>query len=76
MRGVVEKHVLDAPALRSAEARWLADRAAALAERFATPARLKLDALEVTVAGPATAYERIIAHGQARPDGAALQGPG
>jgi DNA gyrase subunit B len=64
VRGVMEKHVLDAPALRSAEARWLNDRATAFAERFATPAQLKLDAQEVTVSGPATAFERVMAHGR------------
>jgi DNA gyrase subunit B len=60
----MEKHVLDAAALRSAEARWLNDRAKVFAGRFAVPARLKLDALEVTVAGPASAFERVIAHGR------------
>jgi DNA gyrase subunit B len=64
VRGVMEKHVLDAAALRSAEARWLNDRAKVFAGRFAVPARLKLDALEVTVAGPASAFERVIAHGR------------
>jgi DNA gyrase subunit B len=64
VRGVMEKRVLDAAALRSTEARWLNDRAPAFAERFATPARLKLDAQEVAVAGPASAYERVIAHGR------------
>jgi DNA gyrase subunit B len=64
VRGVMEKRVLDPAALRSAEARWLNDRASAFAQRFATPARLKLDTQEVTVAGPASAYERVIAHGR------------
>ena len=50
--------------MRSAEARWLAERATALAQRFSVPAKLKLDAQEPTVAGPATAYDRIIAHGR------------
>ena len=35
-----------------------------LAQRFDTPATLKLDAREVQVAGPATAYDAIIAHGR------------
>jgi DNA gyrase subunit B len=64
VRGVLEKHVLDAPALRSAEARWLNERTAMFAERFQSPARLKLDAQEVDVAGPASAYDRIMAHGR------------
>jgi DNA gyrase subunit B len=64
VRGVMEKHVLDAAALRSAEARWLNDRAKVFEARFAVPAKLKLDAQEVTVAGPASAFERVIAHGR------------
>jgi len=64
VRGVMEKRVLDPAALRSAEARWLNDRVGVFAERFPTPARLKLDSQEVAVAGPATAYERVIAHGR------------
>ncbi len=64
VRGVMEKRVLDPAALRSAEARWLNDRTKALAQRFATPARLKLDTHEANVAGPASAYERVMAHGR------------
>jgi len=64
VRGVAERYSLEPAALRSAEARWLAERAGMLAERFSEPARLKLDSQEPTVAGPATAFERIIAHGR------------
>ncbi|HTC08421.1 MAG TPA: DNA topoisomerase (ATP-hydrolyzing) subunit B [Acetobacteraceae bacterium] len=64
VRGVMEKRVLDPAALRSAEARWLNDRTKALAQRFTTPARLKLDTQEANVAGPASAYERVMAHGR------------
>ncbi len=64
VRGVGERHTLDAAALRSAEARWLADRAEGLRARFATPARLRLDATEVSVRGPASAFERILAQGR------------
>ncbi|MFL5289107.1 MAG: DNA topoisomerase (ATP-hydrolyzing) subunit B, partial [Rhodopila sp.] len=64
VRGVAERYFLDPASLRSAEARWLAERAGALAERFAEPATLKLDAREATVAGPATAFDAIIAHGR------------
>ncbi|HQT76159.1 MAG: DNA topoisomerase (ATP-hydrolyzing) subunit B [Rhodospirillales bacterium 20-64-7] len=64
VRGVAERYTLDAASLRSAEARWLADRAGAFAERFGTPAKLKLDSQEPSVAGPATTYDRIIAHGR------------
>jgi DNA gyrase subunit B len=64
VRGVAEKHVLDHAALRSSEARWLAERAEPLAERFAEPAVLKMDNQEVSAVGPATAYDRILAHGR------------
>ncbi|HUB15180.1 MAG TPA: DNA topoisomerase (ATP-hydrolyzing) subunit B [Acetobacteraceae bacterium] len=64
VRGVAERHFLDGAALRSAEARWLADRADALAARFREPARLKLDQQEVDVAGPASAFDRIMAFGR------------
>ena len=64
VRGVAEKYSLDAAAMRSSEARWLADRAEALAARFNDPALLKLDALEHEVRGPATAFDRILAHGR------------
>ncbi len=64
VRGVAEKYTLDAAALRSSEARWLAERAEALGTRFASPALLKLDAQEHTVPGPATTFDRILAHGR------------
>jgi DNA gyrase subunit B len=64
VRGVAERHALEASALRSAEARWLADRAAMLAERFGEPATLKLDAREARPAGPASAFDAIIGHGR------------
>ena len=65
VRGVAERYTLDAATLRSAESRWLAERAGELARRFgAGPATLKLDALEVSAAGPAAAFDRILAHGR------------
>jgi DNA gyrase subunit B len=64
VRGVTEKYTLDPAALRSAEARWLSERAEALSARFSEPARLKLDSQDVSVAGPATAFERVMAHGR------------
>ncbi len=64
VRGVAELHTLDAATLRSAEARWLAERAESLARRFETPALLKLDSTETSVAGPASAFDRIIAQGR------------
>ncbi len=64
VRGVTEKYALDPAALRSAEARWLAERTGALADRFAAPARLRLDGQEAEAAGPASAFERILAQGR------------
>jgi DNA gyrase subunit B len=64
VRGVAEKHVLDHATLRSVEARWLAERAEALAGRFATPAMLRMDSQEAAVDGPASLYDRILAHGR------------
>src|SRR6185436_14849533 len=64
VRGVAERYTLDAASLRSAEARWLADRASVLAGKFKQPAKLKLDSQEAEAPGPASAYDRIIAHGR------------
>jgi DNA gyrase subunit B len=64
VRGVAELHKLDMAALRSAEARWLAERAEALAQRFAEPALLKLDRDEASAVGPASAFDRILAQGR------------
>ena len=64
VRGIAERYTLDPASLRSEDARRLDGLGGELARRFGTPARLKLDAQEVTVPGPATAFERIIAHGR------------
>ena len=64
VRGVAEIHTLDAPTLRSAEARWLNERSEGLARRFQEPARLKLDSQEAVCAGPASAFDRILSHGR------------
>ena len=64
VRGVAERYSFAAADLRSAEARWLADRAERFAAGFATPARLKLDSQEAEVFGPATAFERILLQGR------------
>jgi DNA gyrase subunit B len=64
VRGVAERHVVEAATLRSAEARWLAERASALTARFATPAMLRIDTQEGPVAGPASAFERLLAAGR------------
>jgi DNA gyrase subunit B len=64
VRGVAERYSFDSAALRSAEARWLADRADRLARAFSEPAVLKLDSQEIAAAGPATAFERLLQQGR------------
>ena len=64
VRGVAERYSFDAAALRSAEARWLAERADRLAAGFATPATLKLDSQEIALPGPASVFERMLAQGR------------
>jgi DNA gyrase subunit B len=64
VRGVAERWSFDAASLRSAEARWLAERHALLAHKFAGSALLKLDSQEHSVAGPATLFERLLTQGR------------
>ncbi len=64
VRGVGERFTMEIASLRSAEARWLAERSGKLAERFAEPARLQLDKQEADAAGPAALFDRVLAHGR------------
>ncbi len=64
VRGVAERYGFDAAGLRSAEARWLTERAEALSQRFAQPATLRLDGSESALAGPSSAFDRILAQGR------------
>ena len=64
VRGVNERYHLDATTLRSADARWLSERAPVLARDFAEPARLLLDNSETEVPGPAAAYDRVLQQGR------------
>ncbi len=64
VRGVADWHRIDAGSLRSAEARWLFDRRDALSAKFGQSAQLKLDRDTVTVAGPASAFDRILQQGR------------
>ena len=64
VRGVAERYLLDSASLRSAEARWLAERCEVFAKRFHEPAKLGLDKTEIEVAGPGTAFDRILGHGR------------
>jgi DNA gyrase subunit B len=64
VRGVAERHRLDATALRSAEARWLIERQDSLTKAWAQPASLQLDSTQTSVAGPLAALDRILAQGR------------
>jgi DNA gyrase subunit B len=64
VRGVAERHSLDAAALRSAEARWLDERRDALARDYAEPAALVLDSAEHALRGPLAAFDRLLAQGR------------
>ena len=64
VRGVAERYSFDAAALRSAEARALDEQQETLAAHFAEPATLRLDTTEQRAAGPASAYDRILAQGR------------
>jgi DNA gyrase subunit B len=67
VRGVTERHALDATTLKSAEARWLDERRERLAREFgagAGAAALVLDGAEHPVRGPFAAFERILQQGR------------
>ncbi len=64
VRGVTERHALEATALRSAEARWLDERRERLAQEFGEPAMLALGSTEHAVHGPLQAFEKLIAEGR------------
>jgi DNA gyrase subunit B len=64
VRGVAERYSFGAADLRSAEARWLAERTERFAAAFSSAAKLKFDSQEIEVFGPATAFERIVVQGR------------
>ena len=64
VRGVAERYSVDMSNLRSSEARWLSERTEALSRRFQEPAMLGLDKAGAAVAGPASAFDRILAQGR------------
>ncbi|MCF3948517.1 DNA topoisomerase (ATP-hydrolyzing) subunit B [Acidiphilium sp. AL] len=64
VRGVAERFVLGLAALRSAEARWLAERADRLAARFGTPPMLRQGEAERPMQGPASLIESLFAIGR------------
>ncbi len=64
VRGVAERQLITAAALRSAEARWLDERREALRADYAEPARVLGEASETVVRGPLAAFDRLIAQGR------------
>ncbi len=64
LRGVTERHALDATALRSVDARWLEERQDRFARDFAEGTRLVLDGQPLSVNGPLGAFDRILAQGR------------
>ncbi|MFC3127248.1 DNA topoisomerase (ATP-hydrolyzing) subunit B [Pseudoroseomonas globiformis] len=65
VRGVAERHRIDPAALRSPEARWLAERQSTLAQAWAEPGMIEMESGSgVAVAGPLAALERILAQGR------------
>ena len=64
VRGVGERYTLDLAALRSAEARWLADRRDRLVALFATAPELEQGATKRTVHGPSSLLEILFAIGR------------
>ena len=64
VRGVAERHALNASALRSADARWLDERRGILLTEFGNGATLLLDSSEQAVGGPMSALDRILAQGR------------
>ncbi|MBU6418801.1 MAG: DNA topoisomerase (ATP-hydrolyzing) subunit B [Proteobacteria bacterium] len=65
VRGVAEHYTLDAMTLRTAEARYLAERAEKLAEIFSSDATLAIDGgTPKPVHGPAAMWDALLAHGR------------
>ncbi|NMJ42964.1 DNA topoisomerase (ATP-hydrolyzing) subunit B [Roseomonas sp. JC162] len=64
VRGVMERHALDATALRSAEARWLDERRERLARDFAVAPVLTLGSNEHSLRGPLDAFDKLIGEGR------------
>ncbi|WP_234731482.1 DNA topoisomerase (ATP-hydrolyzing) subunit B [Acidocella facilis] len=65
VRGVAEHYTLDAAVLRTAEARYLAERAERMAELFNVDATLSIDGgAAKPVYGPAAMWDSLLAHGR------------
>jgi DNA gyrase subunit B len=64
VRGVAERHTLDAAGLRNGDARWLEERRDVLAAAWSSPATLVLESTTTDVAGPLAAFERVLSQGR------------
>ncbi len=64
VRGVAERYHLDAATLRTAEARYLAERAPRLEELFGAEATLAIDGPAKLVHGPAGMWDALLAYGR------------
>jgi DNA gyrase subunit B len=64
LRGVTERHVIDGPLIRSAEARRLDAMAAELQQSYTRPARLIAKDKETVVAGPIALIESVMELGR------------
>lgn len=64
VRGVAERYHVEAATLRTAEARYLAERAVRLGELFGEGATLTIGASAKPVHGPAGLWEALLAHGR------------
>jgi DNA gyrase subunit B len=64
VRGVAEHYTLDAASLRTAEARYLAERAAKLADLFSDDTTLAIDGPAKKVTGPVGFWDALLAYGR------------
>ena len=64
VRGVAERYHLEAAILRTAEARYLAERTERLSELFGEDAQLTIGATSKPVYGPAAMWAALLAHGR------------
>ncbi len=64
VRGVTERTVLDTPLLNAADSRRLADRHASLSETYAAPAELRGGKDVISVYGPLSLLEAVLASGR------------
>ncbi|HQT46896.1 MAG: DNA topoisomerase (ATP-hydrolyzing) subunit B [Acidocella sp. 20-63-7] len=64
VRGVAERYTVEAAVLRTAEARYLAERSARLSALFGADASLAIDGPAKPIPGPAALWETLLAYGR------------